>query len=234
MTLPALVPAVASMLAAAVLAAAGPRVVARLPEPEDLEPDDLGPKPPYAELARRPALAGRLALAAAVLAAVAAVGLHDRAALLPAWVLFAVVGSWLAFIDWHTRLLPYALTRQLHLGALALVALAAVLERDPWTLGHALIGNVVVFAIFLLVHLVGHRIGQPFGYGDVRLAGVIGLLLGAVGAQATLYGVYAGFVLGAVVGLLLARLRLIDPRAYAFGPYLVAGAAAGLALSGVI
>ncbi len=66
---------------------------------------------------------------------------------------------------------------------------------------------------------------RGMGYGDVRLSGVLGIALGLprLGAQLVL-GIYAGFLLGGVGGLLLSLLRLVDRKAYPFGPFMLAGA----------
>jgi len=94
----------------------------------------------------------------------------------------------------------------------------------------ALIGNLAVFAVFWLVYMVGRLFGGgAFGYGDVRLSGVVGLALGALGAAETLTGAYGGFVLGAVGGLLFSRLGWVDRKGFAFGPYMVVGAIVGAA-----
>lgn len=154
----------------------------------------------------------------------------DVPELLPVWVLIAGVGSWLVFIDWHTKLLPFLIVAPTYLATLLLVGLGALLLGDIDVLTHALIANVVVYVIFRLFHWLGGRFfGGAFGYGDVRLSGVLALALGALGANETLVGIYAGFILGAVFGVLLSRLRIIDSKEYAFGPYMVVGAMVGAA-----
>ncbi|MGQ2911475.1 prepilin peptidase [Aeromicrobium sp.] len=219
---------VATVVGAGVLGLLGPHVISRLPEPEpDPSEVDEPPKPLYADLARRPRLAPALALVAAVLALVVALGI-DEPLLLPAWAVFAGVGTWLSFIDLRTQLLPYALTLPLHVVVLALVGLASLVAQDRSIILKGLIGNLVLYGVFRLIYALGRWISQPFGFGDVRIAGVIGLLLGALGAAETLYGGYAGFILGAVVGLGLyaaGRIGRRDP--FAFGPYLVVGAFLG-------
>ena len=66
------------------------------------------------------------------------------------------------------------------------------------------------------------------GYGDVRLAGLLGIALGWLGWSELLTGVYAGFLLGGVGGLALSLLRLVDRRAYPFGPFMLLGALVGV------
>jgi leader peptidase (prepilin peptidase)/N-methyltransferase len=211
-------------LAAALIGAAGPFVVARLPEPPEADDDKIA----YAELARARNLAMWFAVAAGVMAATAAWRVPSE--LVPVWVLFAGVGTWLAYVDWRTRLLPFLLVAPMYVATLALVALGAGLLDDWSVLVTGLIGNVAVFAAFWLVYLVGRLFGGgAFGYGDVRLSGVVGLALGALGAAETLTGAYAAFVLGAVGGLVFSRLGWVDRQGFAFGPYMVVGAIVGAA-----
>jgi leader peptidase (prepilin peptidase)/N-methyltransferase len=75
---------------------------------------------------------------------------------------------------------------------------------------------------------------KGMGYGDVRLAGLLGIALGYLGWAELLVGVYAGFVLGGVGGLLLAALRLVDRRSYPFGPFMLVGALLGVLLGPVV
>lgn len=210
-------------LAAAVVGALGPWVIARVPEPPHPDAD----KPLYADIARVRGLAVGLALVAALLAAAVAAG-TDRPALLPVWIAVVGVGVWLSWIDLRTRLLPYALTSPLWLGAWALVGIGALIERDSGVALAAVVANIGVYLAFRLLYLIGLRFGGALGYGDVRLAAVLAVALGPFGGGAVLVGLYAGFVLGAVLGLLLSALRIIDRRSFAFGPYLLAGAVIGV------
>ena len=211
-------------LAAAVIGAAGPFVIARLPEPPDADDDKIA----YAELARARFLTWWLAAGAAAMAGLAAWKVPHE--LVPVWVVFAGVGSWLAYVDWRTRLLPFLVVAPMYVATLALVVLGAFLLDDWSVLVTAVIGNVAVFAAFWLVYQVGRLFGGgAFGYGDVRLSGVVGLALGALGAAETLTGAYGGFVLGAVGGFVFSRLGWVDRKGFAFGPYMVVGAIVGAA-----
>ena len=209
---------------AALLGAAGPPVIGRLPEPPDRDDDKIA----YVELARASHLSLWFAGAAAALAGLAAWRVPPELA--PVWVLFAGVGIWLAYVDWRTRLLPFLFVAPMYVATLALVALGALLIDDWGVLVRALIGNLAVFAVFWLVYMVGRLFGGgAFGYGDVRLSGVVGLALGALGAAETLTGAYGGFVLGAVGGLAFSRFGWVDRKGFAFGPYMVVGAIVGAA-----
>ena len=212
---------VLAALAAALLGAAGPFVMRRMPEPPEPDAD----KVTYAALAETKGLTIGLALGAAVMAGFVAWRI-DHVELLPVWVLVAGVGSWLIFIDWRTRLLPYVVVAPTYLATLVLVGLGALLLRDVHVFVDALVANIVVYVIFRVLHWIARG---AFGFGDVRLSGVLAAALGALGGNEVMVGMYAGFLLGAVFGLGLSRLKIVDPKAYAFGPYMVVGAVIGAA-----
>ncbi|GAA1728842.1 A24 family peptidase [Aeromicrobium alkaliterrae] len=215
---------VLSAVAAALIGAAGPWVVARVPEPEEADEDKVS----YADIARPRWLAPALAAVAALFAGTVAWG-TDLPGLLPAWVLVSGVGAWLSYVDIRTRLLPYAIVAPLYLATWLLVGLAALIEQDARLLLQALIANIVVYVIFRVLYEIGRFLGGALGYGDVRLAAVLAVVLGPLGPDATLVGMYAGFLVGAVAGVVLSLARLIDRRSFAFGQYLVLGAVIGAA-----
>jgi leader peptidase (prepilin peptidase)/N-methyltransferase len=87
------------------------------------------------------------------------------------------------------------------------------------------VGWLASFTVFFLMWLV---YSKGLGYGDVRLSGVLGMALAAVGWQELVVGMYAAFLFGAVGGGVLALLRKVDRRAYPFGPFMVLGACFGV------
>ncbi len=221
---------VIAAFAAAAIGALGPWVMRRMPEPEKPADDKI----PYAQLADARGLALWLATAAAVMAGIVAWRL-DRAELLPVWVLITGVGAWLTYIDWRTRLLPLVIVVPTYLATLLLVGLAALLMQDAQVFVRALVANIVVYVIFRVLYWIGSRFfGGAFGYGDVRLSGVLSLGLGAISGGAVIVGMYAGFILGAVLGVLFSLLKIIDAKGYAFGPYMVVGAVIGAAWGSAI
>lgn len=251
----------AALVAALVCAAAGalvPWVVRSLPEPDqrpepddrepdDREPDDREPddpeaddpeadgappaeeppKPAYTDLGRRRGLLPGAVLASATGGALAGLVLG------PGWpMLYAVVATpvcvALAYVDWHTRLLPsrLVLPATAALVLLALVEWAATGEHEQVL--RAGLGLLVARSVFWVLWFV-HSAGM--GFGDVRLAALLGLVLGRVGWVELATGLYAGFLLFAVPGLLWALVRWdrsVLRRARPFGPFMVAGALLGL------
>jgi leader peptidase (prepilin peptidase) / N-methyltransferase len=66
------------------------------------------------------------------------------------------------------------------------------------------------------------------GYGDVRLSGVLGLALGWVGWAELVVAIWAGVLLGGLLGGLLSFVR--RRRDYPFGPFMLLGALLGVVL----
>jgi leader peptidase (prepilin peptidase) / N-methyltransferase len=188
---------------------------------------DEEPKELYADIAARP----RLAPVAAAWAA----GSGGLAALAVGWswsllVLLPVVPVLVALsvVDFRTRLLPTALIR-VATGLVAVgVAIGWVATRDTGDVVRALVGAAIGFLIFFLAWFIHPR---GMGYGDVRLAGVLGLALGSLGWGQLLVGLYAGFLIFGVPGLFLAlvrRDRSMLRKGYPFGPFMILGALIGV------
>ena len=214
------------LFGAAVLGAVGgalaPRVIAALPEPAD--PDDAKDKISYRRLAEVGSLPGALAVAGAVVCASLAWRLGWSAAL-PLWLYVGVVGVMLAYIDWRTRLLPTRIIAPSYAIVTALALLASALSGDWASLLRAGAGWLLAGGLFFVLWFVYPK---GMGYGDVRLSGVLGIALGWLGWGELIAGVYAGFLLGAFGGGLLALLRVVDRRRYPFGPFMLAGALVGV------
>lgn len=220
-----------ALLSAAVAGLLGllvPRLVRILPEPETSEaaPGE-DPKPLYADVAGSTGLAWRCALAAALVGAVvgAAVG---RDWWLVALVPLVPVCVALAVIDWHTRLLPsrIVLPATAYVVVVALVGWAVT--GDHTDLLRAAVGLAVARSLYWLLWFI-HSAGM--GFGDVRLAALLGFALGHVGWGEFAVGMYAGFLVFGLPGLLLALVRwdrALLKSAFPFGPFMLLGALIGL------
>jgi leader peptidase (prepilin peptidase)/N-methyltransferase len=106
-------------------------------------------------------------------------------------------------------------------------------------LGSTLLGGVVGFALMLGFYWLGDVIGRwlarrrgqaweetALGFGDVNLAGVVGLLLGY---PAVLAGLFTAVMLGGVVSLIYILVMLALRRyqlfaAIPYGPFIALGA----------
>lgn len=124
--------------------------------------------------------------------------------------------------------------------AWVLALLGSLLHPTPYFWRLALLGGAVGFGILFLIYLLGElfvklmaRIRHKpinavaFGFGDVRLGGFIGLILGF---PDVLTAIFLAVLLGGLAGLLYWFVRAVILRRYSlfsaipYGPYLVMGA----------
>ncbi len=164
--------------------------------------------------------AARVAVIAVLVVGVTA-RLHDSWAL-PAFLVLAAALPLLAWIDFERLVLPNRIVYPLTLAVAALLTLASFGDHDPAALGRALVGGVVAFAALLVLHLLSP---SGMGFGDVKLAFVLGLALAWLGWGELVVGFFLAFLYGAVVGFALVALRRRERRDHIpFGPFLAAGA----------
>ncbi|HKA68758.1 MAG TPA: A24 family peptidase [Actinomycetes bacterium] len=141
---------------------------------------------------------------------------------LPAYLYGAAAGIALAAIDLAHHRLPNALTLPSYLIACGLLGLAALVRGEPGPFLRALGGMAALYALYYLLMLI-YPAGM--GFGDVKLAGVLGLYLGWLGWAEVIIGGFLGFVIGALAGLgLLATRRATRKSAVPFGPAMLLGA----------
>lgn len=149
---------------------------------------------------------------------------------LAAWVWFVGIGLLLAVIDLREKLLPNRILLPATVGAAGLLTLAAALDGAWPDLLRALLAGAASFAVLLVMALLAP---SGLGMGDVKLAALLGLVLGWFGWSVVLLGFFLGFVLQAVVGLvLLAARRAGRDTDLPFGPALLTGALAAVLLAG--
>ena len=227
----------AAALVGAVIAGLGgwfvPTLIGRIPEVEPPERDPEAGEPtrepedppePFGDIAALPGLAWRGAAVAAVAGAVlgGSLGWHWSWLL---WVPFVPAYVALALVDWRTRLLPTFVIARLYVVLVALVLVGWAVTRDTGAVVHAALGWLVYGGLFVVLWFIYPR---GLGYGDVRLSGLLGLGLGWLGWGPLLIGMYAGLILGGVLGLVLSLLHVVDRRNNPFGPYMLLGALVGI------
>ena len=142
--------------------------------------------------------------------------------LLAAYLCFAAIAVALALIDLDVRRLPNAIVLPAYPVLAALLALAA----DGDGLLRALTGGAALFGFFLAV---AYAVPGAMGFGDVKLAGVVGGMTAYLSWGAFLVGAFGAFLLGALAGVLLVAARGAGRRtAVPFGPFLLLGAWASI------
>jgi leader peptidase (prepilin peptidase) / N-methyltransferase len=149
--------------------------------------------------------------------------------LVPAFVGFALLTLTLAITDLRAQLIPDRINLRGSLGCMVLLGLGAFAAGEQAALARAGVGALLAAAFSVVLYVVGR--GRSFGFGDVKLAPVLGLFTAFESWQAFGVGIFAGILVGGVVALVLvvARLRAAQDH-FAFGPALIAGSWIGLTL----
>lgn len=146
-----------------------------------------------------------------------------------------VISSWvmiaLAFIDLDVHRLPDKIQLPSYPILLALLVICAATDPDWPALGRAIIAGAVLFAFYFLLLLLP----SGFGFGDVKLAGLLGLLLGWLGWSYVLRATFATFVIGGLVAVgLMLRKGSGRKDEFAYGPSMLAGAVVAIVLPALL
>jgi len=236
--------ALVALLAALVAGWASPGVLVRLPEPAPEAPlnPDVSEEPGlferaavpqkvlYADLARRPRLGLWLGSVTLVVAAVVSFRVEWSWDLLVALPLVPALVL-LAYVDGQTTYLPTRIIAPMYGVAVVSILVAAWGSGDHDDLLRALIGWAIYGGSFLLFWLV---FPGGWGYGDVRLAGVLGLVLGALGWPELYVGLLGGVLLGGIGGLALTLVNRSFRKRFSYGPFMIAGALVAIAFGSAI
>ena len=151
---------------------------------------------------------------------------------IPAYLYFTALGIALALIDLDVRRLPNALVLPSYPVIFVLLLASAWSHGDWWSLARAAISAGALFAFYAVIALV-HPAGM--GLGDVKLSGILGMVLGYLSWSTLVIGGFLGFLLGAVVGVVLIAVgRGGRKTAVPFGPFMIAGALLALFVAGPI
>lgn len=139
---------------------------------------------------------------------------------LPALMWLTVIGVRLAFIDAAVHRLPNRLVGAAYAGVTGLLLLPAIFDGMWWEYGRALIGGLVLFAVYFLLAVINPK---GMGMGDVKLAAPLGTVLAWFNG-ALLIGFILGFLIGALVGIVLLVTKRADRNTkIAFGPSMLIG-----------
>jgi leader peptidase (prepilin peptidase)/N-methyltransferase len=193
-------------------------LITRIPvrEPVTGPPDDEA-APAVSSTARQVGVA----IACGVLFGALAARFEDSWAL-PAYLVLAAALVVLSVIDLELYILPNRIVYPLGFAMAVLLTIAAVGDDDFDAIVRGLVAGVVAFTIFFVLHLISPR---SMGFGDVKLAFVLGLSLGWLGWGYVLLGLFLGLFYGAVIGIVLIATRVrAKSQALPFGPFLAAGA----------
>jgi leader peptidase (prepilin peptidase)/N-methyltransferase len=138
---------------------------------------------------------------------------------LPAFLYLAAVGLALALIDLDCKRLPDALTLPSYAVVTVLLAAATAAGSDSGSLLRALLGGLAMYAVYFAL-CFAYPAGM--GFGDVKLAGVLGLCTGWLGWGAWGLALFASFLLGGLFGIALVLSRRGGRKtAVPFGPFML-------------
>lgn len=141
---------------------------------------------------------------------------------LPAFVAVAAFGVLLAFVDVACLRLPDPLVGSAFVAELGLLAVAGVASGTARPLVRGLLAGAALGAVYLVLALLP---GAGLGFGDVKLAGVLGVLLGWLGWGTVLLGALLPHLINGPVALVLLVTRRAHRRTpVPLGPALLVGA----------
>ena len=144
--------------------------------------------------------------------------------LLPAYLYLGVVGAALTLIDLDVHRLPDLIVLPSYPIAAVLLLVPTVVTGLWGALLRAVLAGFALYVVYLVLALVSPG-GGGLGFGDVKLAGLLGLLLGWIGWGPVIVSVLAAFVIGGVVALALVLARRVSRSSLiAFGPPMILGA----------
>jgi leader peptidase (prepilin peptidase)/N-methyltransferase len=143
-------------------------------------------------------------------------------AALPAYLLFAWLAVGLVWIDADVHRLPDGLVLPAYPALLTLVVVATAGLGQWSALWRALACLAALWVLYFVMHLISPG---SLGFGDVKLSGVIGLLMGWLGIAPALVAVMAGFLVGGLIALVMLVGQRVGLRSHiAFGPSMLVGA----------
>ena len=147
---------------------------------------------------------------------------------LPAYLVFFAALVIVSLVDVQSRVIPTRVVGPAILLCSGLLAVATAAHHDWSRFGTSLLGAALAGGSLLTVHLVTPA---GMGFGDVRLATLIGLALGWLSLGTVALGMFLAFLFAAAVGVGVRRLRgSTTCRHVPLGPYLAAGAVAAVLL----
>jgi leader peptidase (prepilin peptidase) / N-methyltransferase len=137
----------------------------------------------------------------------------------------------LAVVDLEVKRLPDALVLPAYPAAAVLLALCSAVTGE-WSALLRAAACAGAAVTFFLVTALASPVADGLGLGDVKLAGVLGALLGWLGWYEAAMGLITGFAIGGLGAMLLLVLRRVRRSgSIPLGPALLAGAYLWVVLS---
>ena len=183
----------------------------------------------FQSIRTQPGRTPAVAIATALLFAVTPLAV-DVDWVLPAYLWFVAVTVTLTLTDIDTKLIPNRILFPGTIVGLVLLMGGAIIEDGP--IVRPLAGGVIYFVLLLVLALIARG---GFGFGDVKLAFLLGLFTAYQSWETLIVAVFAAFLLGGLVSAILVVFRIRSRKdSIPFGPYLVAGAYLAIVWAGTI
>jgi len=134
----------------------------------------------------------------------------------------------LAYVDWRAQRLPKVPILVATAAGLGLLGAEWLWTRDTATALGALAGLVIARSAFWLLWRI---LPHAMGFGDVRLAALVGLVLGRLGWEQLAVGLWAGLAIFGVWGIgraIARRSRTAMREPLAYGPCMMLGLLVGV------
>lgn len=128
---------------------------------------------------------------------------------LPAYLVLVATLVALSVVDLELMKLPKRIVYPGLVGVTALLALDALLTHDWHPLVVGVLSGAAWFVLFFLMNLASPKI---LGFGDVRMAPLLGLALGWFGVWYVVLGFFASNLIGAVIGVALLATKRVERR----------------------
>ena len=152
----------------------------------------------------------------------ALMAVHFKSSILvAAFCVFAAGLTGLTVIDLKTKRLPREVSYTVMALGAPLLVIAALIEGESRRIYMALLGSVIALAAMGVLYAMSRG---GLGDGDVRLSPLLGMYLGWLNPGLALVGLFYGFILGSVIGIMMMIMGKADRQTQLpFGPFLAAG-----------
>ncbi|WP_277453126.1 A24 family peptidase [Janibacter sp. DB-40] len=138
----------------------------------------------------------------------------------------------LAFVDLDVQRLPDAIQLPAYPVLAVLLAVCSNAIGDWSPFARALLAGVALFVLFLVLAILP---GGGMGFGDVKLAGLLGMLLGWLSWTQVMWATLATFLIGGVVAVAIVLVSRKGRRhEFAYGPSMLLGAVGALVAPAVL
>lgn len=141
---------------------------------------------------------------------------------LPAYAIFATAMVVLTITDLDTKLIPNRMLGPALVVGTVLLVVGWLFDTSAGSPLRALGGGAGYFLVMFLLAIVARG---GLGFGDVKLAALIGVFTGFLSWDAVVVAAVVGFLMGGVVSLVLVVFRIRSRKdAIPFGPFMTVAA----------